>query len=69
MPNKAWVLDSRVQNWASGNLISVTAPIWNYYEFSVAVDYELFFVGCKTTHVGACDGKEKVESKGEVCLP
>lgn len=47
----------------------MAAPIWNYYEFSVAVDYELFFVGYKITDVGAYDGKEKVESKDEVYLP
>jgi len=52
IPNNASVLDSRVQYWASGNLISVAAPICDYYEFSMAVDYELFSVGYKTTGVG-----------------
>jgi hypothetical protein len=42
----------------------VAAPLCNYYEFSVTVDYELFSVGYKTTGVGTYDGKEKVESKG-----
>ena len=39
----------------------LAAPVWNYYDFSVAVDYELLFVGYKTTDVGACNGKQKVE--------
>jgi hypothetical protein len=30
----------------------------------MAMDYELFFAGYKTTGVGAYDGKDKVESKG-----
>jgi hypothetical protein len=44
---------------------SVAAANFNYVELSVAVDYELFFAGDKTTGVGAYNGKEKVESESE----
>jgi hypothetical protein len=37
-------------------------PQSDYYEFSVAVDNKLFFVGYKTTGVWAYDGEEEVGS-------